>query len=295
MSSPGTPMSVRADGLDLAYVERGEGVPVVFVHGSVNDFRSWRRQIDTFSERYRAVAYSRRYHWPNQPPAAGDVFSIAQHVADLADVIINLGLAPAHIVGSSYGAMTALTLAIEEPALLRSLVLGEPPLLPWLPGLAGGQALLDTFLSSAFHPAGEAFARGETREGVRTFIDGVIGAGAFDRMGPPAQASMLDNAEVERLETVTPSDQYFPALTPADVAPLQVPVLLLKGEKSPPMFGLITDELARVLPTAERITIPGASHGMHAQNPAAYNDAVFAFLARQDRRDDLAARGGASG
>jgi pimeloyl-ACP methyl ester carboxylesterase len=159
--------------------------------------------------------------------------------------------------------------------------------------LAGGQALLDTFLNSAFQPAGEAFARGEPREGVRTFIDGVIGAGAFDRMGPSAQAVMLDNAEVERLETVTPSEQYFPSLAPPDVAPLQVPVLLLEGEMSPPMFGLITDELARVLPTAERITIPGASHGMHAQNPAAYNDAVSAFLARQDRRGDLAGRGGA--
>jgi pimeloyl-ACP methyl ester carboxylesterase len=191
-------------------------------------------------------------------------------------------LAPAHVVGSSYGAMTSLTLAVGQPSLFRSLVLGEPPLLPWLPMLPGGQALLDAFVTSAFRPAGKAFARGETEKGVRIFIDGVIGAGAFDRMGPSGQAMMLDNADVERLETATPPEQYFPALTPADVARLSLPVLLLEGETSPPMFGLITDELARVLPSAERVTIPAASHGMHGQNPGAYNDAVLTFLGKQD-------------
>jgi pimeloyl-ACP methyl ester carboxylesterase len=180
--------------------------------------------------------------------------------------------------------MTALTLAVDQPSLFRSLALGEPPLLPWLPTLPGGAGLLDTFLKSAFQPAGDAFARGDAETGVRTFIDGVIGAGAFDRMGPSAQAVMLDNAEVERLETATPPEQYFPSLTPNDVTHLSLPVLLLQGAMSPAMFGLITDELVRVLPSAERATIPAASHGMHAQNPAAYNDAVLAFLAKHDRR-----------
>jgi pimeloyl-ACP methyl ester carboxylesterase len=45
------------------------------------------------------------------------------------------------------------------------------------------------------------------------------------------------------------------------------------------MFGVITDELARVLPHAERTTIPAASHGIHAHNPAGYNAAVLSILA----------------
>jgi len=48
-------------------IERGSGDPVLFVHGSASDYRTWRSQLDDFSNQYRAIAYSRRYHWPNDP------------------------------------------------------------------------------------------------------------------------------------------------------------------------------------------------------------------------------------
>jgi len=278
MTSDMQPRSIRVEGADLAYVERGNGAPIVFVHGSVNDYRSWRGQLATFGERYRAVAYSRRYHWPNQPPRLGDAFSAEQHAADLGALLAALDLAPAHLVGSSYGALTAMTLAVARPQLVRSLVLGEPPLLPWLARRPECAALMDSFMETAFRPAAESLARGDAEDGIRSFIDGVIGSGAFDRLPPPARAMMLDNAAVERLESATPPERYFPPLTPDDVAGLPMPVLLIEGERSPRMFGLITDELASALPTAERAVVPDASHGMHGQNPEAYNAAVLAFL-----------------
>src|SRR6478735_1823459 len=140
-----TPSAVRVNDVDLAYVEQGAGDAVVFIHGSVNDYRSWLRLLDTFAAHYRVVAYSRRYHWPNAKPMAGDRFSAAQHAADLSALIGELGLAPAHLVGSSYGAMTALTMASTHPELVRSLVLGEPPLLPWLASSAEGRSLQESF------------------------------------------------------------------------------------------------------------------------------------------------------
>lgn len=92
---------------------------------------------------------------------------------------------------------------------------------------------------------------------------------------------MLDNATAMGAETTITPEQYFPALSSDDVARLRMPTLLVQGEVSPPMFGLISDELARCLPHAERVTIPAASHSMHGQNSAAYNGAVLAFLATQ--------------
>lgn len=280
MTMPVQPSTAHVNGAVLAYVEQGQDAPVVFVHGSVNDYRSWRAQLAPFAERYRATAYSRRYHWPNAQPGLGVAYAAAQHAADLGALIAALGLAPAHVVGSSYGALTALTCAVARPDLVRSLVLGEPPLLPWLARLPEGAALLDDFMATAFGPARQALARGEAETGVRTFINGVIGPGVFDRLPPPARGMMLDNAAAMRAETTTPPEEYFPALSPADVGRLPMPVLLVQGELSPRMFGLITDELARALPDAERATIPAASHGMHGQNPAAYNAAVLAFLER---------------
>lgn len=282
MTIPGQPSTVQVNSADLAYVERGQGVPLIFVHGSLNDYRSWLGQLEPFAEHFHAITYSRRYHWPNAEPAADATYPIAEQVADLAGLIEALELAPAHLVGSSFGAMTALTLAVERPALVRSLVLGEPPLLPWLERVPGGEAIEKQFVTTSFFPAGAAFARGDMEAGVRLFIDGVIGPGAYDRIPPEARQAMLDNAGAEAAETRTPPTAYFPDLAPADVAQLEMPVLLVQGETSPPMFGLITDELARVLPKASRATIAAASHGMHARQPAAYNAAVLAFLAGLD-------------
>ncbi len=176
--------------------------------------------------------------------------------------------------------MTALTLAVARPELVRTLVLGEPPLFHWLPALPEGGVLLDEFMANAFGPARQAFERGEPETGVRTFINGVIGPGAFDRMPAATREMMLDNATTMRAETTSPLEVYFPRFTPDDVRGLPIPVLLVEGAISPRIFGMVTDELGRVLPEAERVTISAASHGMHGQNPAEYNEAVLAFQTR---------------
>lgn len=283
MDTANSPLRVRVNDTDLAYLAEGSGEAVIFVHGSVNDYRAWRGQLGPFAEQYRVISYSRRFHWPNAKPDEETVYDANQHVSDLGALIETLGSPPVHLVGSSYGAMTALTLSVERPALVRSVVLGEPPLLPWLADQQEGAAVVEAFLTTAFGPARDVFIRGEAETGVRTFIDGVIGPGGFDRMPPPARQMMLDNAAAMRAETTAPPERYFPPLTADRVATLRVPVLLLEGAISPRMFGLITDRLARALPDAERITIPAASHGMHGQNPTAYNQAVLGFLARQRR------------
>lgn len=226
------------------------------------------------------IPYSRRYHYLNRAPGPGAGYAAATQVDDLATLVRELGLGAVHLVGSSYGALVALVLAAQQPALARTLVLGEPPLLPWLPGLPGGEALLADFMATAFGPAREAFAYGEAERGVQAFIDGVLGAGMFGRLPPPVRAGMLDNADEMRLETVTPAAVYFPAFTPEDAGRVTQPTLLVSGELSPPVFGRISDALAQCLLRAERVTILGASRAIHLGNPPAYNEAVRDFLSR---------------
>ena len=52
--------TARVNGTTLAYLERGEGDPVVFVHGTISDLRTWQQQLPAIGASYRAVAYSRR-------------------------------------------------------------------------------------------------------------------------------------------------------------------------------------------------------------------------------------------
>jgi hypothetical protein len=57
---------VVRDGVELHYEERGRGTPVIFVHGSLSDGSYWHDQLAPFAEAgFRAIAYSRRYNFPN--------------------------------------------------------------------------------------------------------------------------------------------------------------------------------------------------------------------------------------
>jgi non-heme chloroperoxidase len=270
----------QINGTRLAYMEKGEGTPVFFVHGSLADFRSWSPQVEPFSRRFRAVIYSRRFHYPNLTENAGVDYSAAVHARDLANLVRAVGPAPAHIVASSFGAYAALLLAVEDPACVRSLVLGEPPLFPWLPELPGGSALLESFLHNAWEPAKSAFQRGDLEGGARAFLSGVLGPGSFDRMPASARESMLQNAAEMTAETS--SEGYFSPLTREQVAGIDKPVLLMNGERSPRMFHLLTDELSRILPHSTRSVVPAASHSMHLDNPKVYNETVLSFLEAHD-------------
>ena len=272
---------VEINGASLACMERGSGSPVVMVHGSLGDYRTWDQQVGPFSQRYRIVVPSRRYHWPNEAPVDGTPYRLMQHVEDLAALIEALDRGPADIVGTSYGAMTTLTLATIRPDLMRSIVLTEPPLIPWLDALPGGREVARVFVEETMRPAGAALTRGEQVEGVRLFLDGVLGAGAFDRIPAPVKAAIMENTAALRSELTSPLEEYFSGVTPDDCGRLALPALLVRGERSPRMFGMILEELARRIPGAAWVTIPAASHSPHSQNPSAYNEAVLAFLGRQ--------------
>ena len=275
------PRRVEINGAELTYVERGNGDPVVFVHGTLGDYRAWGLQMEPFSRRYRAIACSRRRHWPNAWPEHDAAECSAEtHASDLAALIYALGYGPVHLIGSSYGALTSLVMAARRPELVRSLVLGEPPLLPWLEESPEGGARFGEFQTNSWDAAALACRSGDQQAGVRRFIDGVLGNGAFDRMPADVQTRMMDNAPEFAIEVETPPGRYYSGLTPDVVKNLRAPTLLLAGAKSPRMFHDVIAELARTLPEAERAEIPDTSHSMHAGNPEAYNATVLAFLAR---------------
>jgi pimeloyl-ACP methyl ester carboxylesterase len=267
--------AVKLDDSTLDYIEQGSGTPLIFVHGSIGDLRTWAFQIDPFAERYRVIAYTRRHYHGSEDPSPERAPSASTAADDLISVIENLRLAPAHVAGSSYGALTALLAAAKRPDLVRSLVLGEPPVASVLSADPDGKRILDEFLATAFEPARKKIAAGDIDGGLRTFVDGVIGTDAFDMLPPPVQGMMRDNAKTLPLEA-QPNDPFGGA----EAARVTMPVLFVTGERSPSMFAEINDRLRRLLPHAEEVEIPAASHAMHGENAPAYNSAVLEFLSR---------------
>ncbi len=161
-------------GIQLHYVESGKGTPVLFVHGSLSDYTYWQGQIEPFAANYRPLAYSRRYNFPNRNPARAGYSAIVD-ADDLAALIRRTGLTKPVVIGHSYGALTALFLAIRRPHLVRSIVLAEAPAVSLLNHLskeraAAGKALFVDIEARMVAPMRAAFAKGDRNGGIAAFM-----------------------------------------------------------------------------------------------------------------------------
>jgi non-heme chloroperoxidase len=270
------PFKVHVGGVELHYVERGSGEPLILLHGGQGDYRSWGAQIEALSPRYRVISYSRRYHYPNDNPLRTKNYSAYTDADDLAAFIRRLKLGRAHLVGTSYGAFTALALALKHPEMVRSLVLAEPPVHQWAKDTPRGAVLFREFMANIHEPVGKAFAAGADEEAMRVFVDGVAGARRFDGLPPEARAAVMQNSRF--FKALTQSSDPFPNLPKGKVGRLGVPVLIVTGENTIELHKLVNEELARLIPSAESVTIANAGHGPARENPAAFNEAVLRFL-----------------
>jgi len=270
---------IAVNGTELSYIEQGSGIPVVFVHGSLNDLRTWVFQMGPFSKCYHTIAISRRYHYPNDITDDGWDYSALNHAEDLGAFIEELGLAPAHVIGHSYGAYASTMLMARYPDLIRSSVLCEPRIIPLLSSVPEGLSIASEFMDQIWKPVQEAFQKGELKEGVKVFIDGISGEGSFDKLPSIVRGMIMDNAVAMKAQA-NAIDQ-FSVFTCQDAQKIARPVFLVAGERSHKMLHAILKELKHCIPNSKMVVIPGASHNMHAANPLAFNEAVLHFLAKQ--------------
>ena len=274
--------SIPVRGCNLVYRELGDGPPVLFIHGTLSGMDTFRRQLLWFGHRARAISYSRRFHPPSGPEGAWTPYTLDEHAADLIALTGALGVHKPHIVGSSYGAYVAIRACLMEPALATSLVAAEPPMLRLLELTPEGRAALGVFREMGLDPAREAFSRGDIAGGTAHFFDGIRGeAGAFASLSNLQRTDLLRFGPELRMELATDFDLYMPPVALEELQGLNIPTLLLSGEKSPELFHFITDALHAAIPGSRRATIPSADHSIHTSAPAATNESIWEFIAPQ--------------
>lgn len=282
--------TVEINNARLAYREQGAGEPVVFVHGSSQDMRTWSHQLAALAREFRPIIYSRRYARPNEDIAPGQDDQMQPHVNDLLSLLSVLKATPAHLVGSSWGGFISLLAAIRAPDSVRSLVLCEPPVLPLFisnnPKPAEIFRLLLTrpvdalrimrFGLGVVEPTTKAYRVGDIERGGEIFGRAVLGEERLKSMPRERQRMIEENASAEVAQFLGAG---FPPLSQTDVKGIQLPVLLVTGKESHPVLReTLTNELARLLPNARHVDVPNASHLMHEEQPDAFNEAVLLFL-----------------
>jgi esterase len=270
--------TLRVNGYDMAFVERGAGAPLLLVHGTLGDYRYWAGQMEPFGAHYRTISVSLRHCWPEKWDGEGDNFTVQQHTIDIASFIAGLQAGPVHLLGHSRGGHIAFRVAQNFPAFVRSLILVEP----------GGvlAADLETGLAPApptialgplYAKAAERIRLGEIDEGLKSTIDVIAGPGGWDRTPEPNRLVLRDNAATLLGQV---KEQRAP-FARADAEAIKAPTLLMAGERSPASFHHILDGLETAMRDVRRVVIPNASHSSNLDNPRAFERAVLAFLGGQ--------------
>lgn len=265
--------SVHINGTEVYYAEAGVGgQPLLMVHGTLGDQRSFAAQMKPLAEAgFHVMALSMRHCWPGNWPAEDGDFRIDTHVADVAGFIRTLGKGPVALLGHSRGGHIAVRVAERHPDLLRALILAEPggeldESLGGKPSAAGN--------ANAFTKAADLIAAGDEEGGLKVVAEHTGGPGAWERRPEERKAISRANARTmlgQRNEQRRPYSRET-------AAAIGTPTLFLYGANTRPTFVANVEALAGAISGSKVVVIPGATHGLPYENPIDFNAAVVGFL-----------------
>lgn len=207
----------------LRWFERGEGEPVLFLHGLTGSAsHDWRPQMDDLGRDRRVIAVDLRGHGASELGDTGlSSRVVADDVASFLDTVVG---GPVHACGFSFGAGVLLTLADREPHRFLSLTL--------------------VGVSHRYDPGNH-----------RRFLE--------SRQRWPASLRRLHRAgprHWEQLLELGEKDWLGLDLDPAPWTGWSFPVLLIVGERDDPSKLEQSGELADAIVTARRVIVPQAGH-----------------------------------
>jgi esterase len=265
--------TLRVNGYDMAYLEVGQGPPLVCVHGTLGDFRTWYAVLGPLSKKHRVISVSLRHFFPEHWDGVGHDYLMSQHVADVIAFIEQIEPSPVDLMGHSRGGHVAFRVAQARPDLLRSVVLAEP----------GGDldASLDPAPAAAAPSpvaarmpiAAERIGNGDIEGAMMLIVDMIDGGGAWARLPTAAKQQLRDNAFTLIGQVGENRKPYAKAVS------IATPTLLIGGGDTRGTLSLIWRVLAEHIPKAKTAVIPGARHWMFEQAPLEFSTAVLEFLA----------------
>jgi len=269
--------SLHVNGYDMAYLEVGQktqrGAPLVCVHGTLGDFRTWYSVLGPLSKKHRVISVSLRHMFPEHWNGIGGDYQMSQHVADVIAFIEQLGDTPVDLMGHSRGGHLAFRVAQARPDLLRKLVLVEPG--GNLDASLDANAAATPSLASRIAISAEKVRAGDTEGALQNFFDDIEGEGSWRRVPAAARQQLRDNV-YSFLGQVNENRKPY---TRADAQAIRTPTLLVGGGATKGSLSVIWRVLAEHIAGARTVVIPDAGHWMFEQAPQEYCDVVTEFLA----------------
>src|SRR3954451_22923924 len=281
------------DGVRLHYIERGTGEPLVLIHGNgtlIQDF-TVNGLVDRLSERYRIIVFDRPgYGYSDRPRG---LWTPRAHATLFEHALAQLGVEQAVVLGHSWGTMVAVSLALQAPTLVRSLVL--------LSGYYFPTARMDVALNTPLavpgigdalrHTISPPLARLMLPAGIRAMFAPAPVPEHFDRLFPKdlMMRPIQLRASMEDAALMTPSvielEQHY--------RDLKLPMVILTGgDDQIADVARQSERLHQEIPQSELTVLPGLGHMVHPLAPDAVIKAIdrAAELAGDASQNSVAAR-----
>ena len=243
---------VRANGLDVAFDVRGDGPPLVLLHGATSSGREdFAAQLPLLAKTFTLYLPDARGHAGTRWNAA-DGFRYEWLVDDLEAFVDALGFTTFHLLGFSMGGMTALQFATRHSERLRSLVVVGITTFRE-PRASVARSLMDPERVLTHDPA---WAAELSRR-----HDPVQGPGAWERLLPALRADI----------------ETQPLLEPVQLHAIACPTLVVCGDRDPFVPVEHAAGLARQIPGAQLFVVPGGGHEVMVRRPGLFNEALAGF------------------
>ena len=249
------PQFLTDDRVEIAFIDEGEGEPIVLVHGFASNKEinwvvpGWVATLTGAGR--RAIALDNRGHGASGKVYEPTAYHSAVMAEDVRALLDHLRLTRADVMGYSMGARITAFLALAHPDRVRTAVLGGLGF-----RLVEGVGLPDS-IANALEASSLAEVRDPTAYMFRAFAE-------------QTKSDLRALAACMRGSRQT--------LSPAEVGRIAVPVMVAVGEKDP--IAGSPEALAALIPGAKALVIPGRDH-MLAVGDRVFKSAVVEFLARQ--------------
>lgn len=243
-------------GVNIHYETHGSGPPLLLSHGFSATSAMWRGQIEPLSRHHTLILWDMRGHGNSDYPTDPALYSEEATVSDMAAILDAVGAKQAIIGGLSLGGYMSLAFHLRHPERTRALL------------------IIDT---------GPGFKKDEARDAWNARAHET--AARFDAEGlAPLLKGSPERSKSRHRDATGLAHAARGMLTQRDAGVInslpgiKVPSLVLVGSKDTP-FLAATDYMAAKIAGSTKVVIPDAGHAANIDQPAAFNEAVLAFLA----------------
>jgi 3-oxoadipate enol-lactonase len=256
---------LHTNGIDLYYEVHGAGQPVVLIHGLGSSTRDWEFQVPELAKHYQVITFDLRGHGLSGKPMGP--YTLPLFAADTAGLLKTLGVESAQVVGISLGGGVALQLALDAPALIKTLVIVNSG-----PSMGGTPEERTKEIDSRVAL-------------VKQMGMAAMGKALAPRLFPKAEHAALRETFVARWAENDPG-AYLDALrsmTDWDVTDqlrsIRCPTLVMASDQDYTPIAM-KEAYVKLMPNAELVVIRDAHHAVPLEQPAAFNAALTQFLAK---------------